>query len=168
METKRDHYRNVFKSDHLGVADLEDFIEQGKPLIFTISHTVQEIGVKVAGKKGNHNIAYFKEPIKPLVVNAGNGEIIRSFVNSPIVQDWNNVVVELYIGENVKSATGGTTRGVRIRQIQPVLKKEKPLFGEINFAPAKKNNATREQIESKYTLTEEVYTKYLAYELPTT
>ncbi|MNL54700.1 hypothetical protein D3C87_1780510 [compost metagenome] len=78
------------------------------------------------------------------------------------------MVVELYIGENVKSATGGTTRGVRIRQIQPVLKKEKPLFGEINFAPAKKNNATREQIESKYTLTEEVYTKYLAYELPTT
>ena len=69
---EKNHYRKVFKSDHLGVADLEDLIEQKKPLIFTIKEVKQEWGVPVAGKKGNHNIAYFVEPIKPLVVNAGN------------------------------------------------------------------------------------------------
>ena len=30
------HYRNVFKSDHLGSADLEDLIEKGHNLCFTI------------------------------------------------------------------------------------------------------------------------------------
>ena len=30
------HYRRVMKSDHLGVADLEDLIEDKKSLIFTI------------------------------------------------------------------------------------------------------------------------------------
>ena len=38
MEAKKHHYRNVFKSDHLGSADLEDLIENGVPLIFTITH----------------------------------------------------------------------------------------------------------------------------------
>ena len=56
---EKNHYRKVFKSDHLGVADLEDLIEQKKPLIFTIKQVKQEWGVSVAGKKGNHNIAYF-------------------------------------------------------------------------------------------------------------
>ena len=52
METeKKHHYRNVFKSDHLGSADLEDLIEQGHNLNFTIKEVRQELGVKVAGKK---------------------------------------------------------------------------------------------------------------------
>jgi len=45
------HYRNVYKSDHLGIADLEEMIEQGKPLIFTIREVKQELGKSVAGKK---------------------------------------------------------------------------------------------------------------------
>ena len=60
------HYRKVFKSDHLGVADLEDLVEAKSNLIFTIKQVKQEIGVRVAGRKGNHNIAYFNENIKPL------------------------------------------------------------------------------------------------------
>ena len=36
-QTARHHYRNVYKSDHLGLADLEDMIEQGiKDLVFVI------------------------------------------------------------------------------------------------------------------------------------
>ena len=76
---KKHHYRNVFKSDHLGSADLEDLIEQGSNLIFTISHARQELGAKVAGKKMDANVVYFKENIKPMVVNATNGKIIKSF-----------------------------------------------------------------------------------------
>ena len=69
---KKSHYRNVFKSDHLSSYDLEDFTEQGRPLEFTIKNVVQELGTKVAGKKIDANIAYFVEPIKPLVLNATN------------------------------------------------------------------------------------------------
>lgn len=156
------HYKAVFKSDHLGSADLEDLIEQGKSMIFTISHTVQERGVKVAGKKGDHNIAYFKEKIKPLVINATNGKIIKQFTGSSFVEDWNNVMVELYIEENVKAVSGGLTQGVRIRHIQP-REKQKPIFSELNFENAKKVNATREQIEKAYSITDEMYKKYTEY-----
>ena len=161
-ETKKHHYRNVFKSDHLGSADLEDLIEQGSNLIFTIKHAKQEIGAKVAGKKVDANIIYFVEPIKPMVVNATNGKIIKSFTGSAFVEDWNNVPIELYIDENVKAVTGGTTQGVRIRPVQPKVN-QKPLFTSANFEKAKTANATREQIEKIYTLTDEVYTQYLAY-----
>ena len=45
------HYRKVLKSDHLGVADLEEFLEEGKSLVFTIKQVKQEYGVSVAGRK---------------------------------------------------------------------------------------------------------------------
>lgn len=57
------HYRKVFKSDHLGSADLEEFLEDGKKLVFTIKEVKQEIGATVAGKKINANIAYFVEKL---------------------------------------------------------------------------------------------------------
>lgn len=113
------HYRKVFKSDHLGVADLEDFIEAGSDLIYTISHVKQEIGVRVAGNKGDHNIAYFVEPIKPLVLNAGNSAIVKKFSgNSPFVEDWSNVQVQFYIQNNVRLGKD-VVSGVRIHPDQP-------------------------------------------------
>jgi len=160
--TKKHHYRNVFKSDHLGSADLEDLIENGTPLIFTITHAKQEIGVKVAGKKMDANIVYFKEPIKPMVVNATNGKIIKQFTGSSFVEDWNNVLVELYVDDQVRAVTGGLTQGVRIRPIQPRVA-TKPLFTSANFEAAKKANATKAQIENRYTLTDETYNEYLIY-----
>lgn len=159
---EKHHYRNVFKSDHLGSADLEDLIEKGSNLIFTIQYAKQERGVKVAGKKVDANIVYFKEAIKPLVINATNGKILRQFANSPMVEDWNNIVVELYIDENVKAITGGTTQGVRIRPTQPKLKVKKD-FTEVNFEPAKKANATKDQILAVYDLSDEVWLKYQSY-----
>jgi hypothetical protein len=118
MENKT-HYRKVFKSDHLGTADLEEFLEEKKRLVFTIKEVKQEYDVIVAGRKGNHNIAYFKENIKPLVLNATNSRIVRSFnENSPFVEDWNNTIIELYIDANVKMK-GEIVGGVRIKPTQP-------------------------------------------------
>ena len=117
------HYRKVFKSDHLGVADLEDLIEEGTPLIFTITHVNQEYNVAVAGRKGNFNIAYFKEPIKPLVLNATNSKTMKSFCNgSAFVEDWKDVPVQLYIDPSAK-LKGEVVGGVRICPDQPRLGK---------------------------------------------
>jgi len=120
------HYRKVVKSDHLGVADLEEFIEEKKSLIFTIKQVNQEINVSVAGRKGNYNIAYFNEDIKPLVLNAKNSKIMRKFAGgTPFVENWNNILIELYVDHEVKFA-GETVGGVRIRSKQPV--KDKPVL----------------------------------------
>lgn len=113
-ETKT-HYRKVFKSEHLGIADLEDMIEEGKELKFTIQQVKQEYDVKVAGRSGNFNIAYFKESIKPLVLNSINSKAVKSFADgSPFVEDWNNIPVQLYIDSNVKMK-GEIVGGVRIK-----------------------------------------------------
>lgn len=107
------HYRKVFKSDHLGVADLEDLVETGSNLVFTIKQVRQEIGAKVAGKKIDANIAYFVENIKPLVLNAGNSKIMRGLSGSCFIENWQNITVQLYIDENAK-LKGQTVGGVRI------------------------------------------------------
>ncbi len=118
MDSKT-HYRKVFKSDHLGVADLEDLIESNTPLIFTIKHVKQEIGVTVAGRKGNFNIAYFDEKIKPLVLNATNSKTMKKLSGgSAFVEDWVNVNVKLFI-DSKASFGGEVTGGVRIYPTKP-------------------------------------------------
>ena len=161
MEKKQTHYRKVMKSDHLGSADIEEFIEDKKPLIFTIDHVKQEYGVTVAGRKGDFNIAYFKEVIKPLVLNATNAKTVCSFVKdrSPFVENWNNIKVELYIDKSVKMK-GEVVGGVRIRKSQP---KPKAQFTETNFDAAKKAKATIEQIKVSYEITPEMEVKYKNY-----
>lgn len=168
MENKH-HYRNVFKSDHLGSADLEDFTEQGTKLVFTIREVKQEKQAKVAGKKIDANIAYFIENIKPLVLNATNSKTVKSFAKtkehpngSPFVEDWKNLVVELYVDENVQMK-GEKTQGVRIRPVQPIINKSKPEFTEANFEKAKSANATIEVIKERYIVSSEIEKKYAEY-----
>ena len=161
MEQKH-HYRKVFKSDHLGCADLEDLIEAKQPLIFTIKEVRQEFDKSVAGKKGNFNIAYFNEAIKPLVLNATNSKIVKMFAGgSPFVEDWKNIKIEMFIDENVKMK-GEVVGGVRIKAIQPKDKVKKE-FTEANFDAAKLAGATIESIKNHYTITPEMEQKYLAH-----
>ncbi|WP_299116873.1 hypothetical protein [uncultured Winogradskyella sp.] len=177
METKT-HYRNIAKSDHLGVADLEDFNEKNIPLVFTIKEVKQELKVKVAGRTGDFNIAYFiqniidekgqKVNVKPLVLNVTNAKIVSTFnptkenpKGSPFVEDWSNTKIQLYIDPNVKMK-GEVVGGVRINPMQPKEAIKKP-FTEANFEPAKKANATIEMIKKSYSLTPEMEEKYLEY-----
>ena len=102
MNAPKTHYRKVFKSDHLGVADLEDLLEQGSDLIFTIAYVKQEYGIRVAGRKGDHNIAYFREDIKPMVVNATNSTTLKNKAQSIFVEDWKDMTVRLYIEPKFK------------------------------------------------------------------
>lgn len=122
LQNGKTHYRKVYKSDHLGQADIEDFMESGSDLIFTISHVKQEYGVTVAGRKGNHNIAYFAEGVKPMVLNATNAKIVRGFSGSTFVEDWKEIRVQLYIDPSVKMK-GETVGGVRIATRQPPAQK---------------------------------------------
>lgn len=158
------NWRKVYKSDHLGAIDLEDFISQGKKLIFTVKEVKQEFGAKVAGKKGDFNIAYFVEPIKPLVLNATNARILRSFAPSGEVETWSNITIELYIDTNVKAIGGGITEGVRIKPIQPKIEvKEKPIFTSNFFLKAYEAGGTIESISKSWTITEDVKKEYIKF-----
>ena len=57
---------------------------------------------------------------------------------------------------------GEVVGGVRIKQVQP-MSKQKPLFTEANFEKAKQANATFEQIEKAYILTDGIKLKYIDY-----
>ncbi len=164
MENKT-HYRNVFKSDHLGIADLEELTEKGFRLVFTIKEVKQYVltsdknsGVVVAGKRISANIAYFKEDIKPMVINATNGKIIRTFApnNSPMVEDWKGLVIELYIDPSIKMK-GDIVGGIRIKPTKPTLTKPElvPLMvDEWNRAIAHLSlpNGTIGDIKKRYSL----------------
>jgi len=124
MSNKK-HYRRVFKSDHLSSYDLEDFLESGVLLEFTIKEVKQyemdqnkKGGVSVAGKTISANIAYFVEDIKPLVLNATNSSILSSMAGSAFVDDWKNIPVELYILKNIRFGKE-TVNGVRIKETPP-------------------------------------------------
>lgn len=170
--SEKNHYRKVFKSDHLGVADLEEFIEQGRPLVFTVKETKQYLlepnkkdsGIMVAGKRISGNIAYFVEPIKPMVLNATNSKIMQSFhpEKSPMVEDWNMVKIELYVDKSVKMK-GDVVGGIRIRPVQPVAVKSKPIFSEANFEKAHNAGASIDKIKEIYAISEEVEKEYIKY-----
>lgn len=128
---QKNHYRNVFKSDHLGIADLEEMTEKGQRLVFTIKEVKQYVltsdrnsGVVVAGKRISANIAFFKEDVKPMVINATNGKIIRTFApnNSPMVEDWKGLAIELYIDPSIKMK-GDIVGGIRVKRTKPLIVK---------------------------------------------
>ena len=120
-QTKEVSYRKAYKSDHLGVVDLEEMIENGKSLVVTIKDVFFEEGVVVAGNKGSHNIAYFAEPgMKPLVLNSTNAESVRALCKGGARLDtWKlPVLVELYIDATVKMK-GQVVGGIRIKRQAP-------------------------------------------------
>lgn len=165
MSETKTHFRKVYKSDHLGVSDLEEMQEEGMTkFVFLIDHVNQELEATVAGRKGHYNIAYFKQPkngsIKPFVLNAGNAKIVSNFAASPFVEDWKNIPVELFIDHKVKMK-GVEVGGVRIKQVMPNLEKKKPTFKMANFEAALAKNATIEMIEKHYTVSPATRAKYL-------
>jgi len=166
MSAEKHHFRKVYKSDHLGVADLEEFLEEGKKLIFTIKQVKQEVNATVAGKKGNFNIAYFVESIKPLVLNATNAKQIKLFTGSSFVEDWNNVKIELYCDELVKMK-GEVVGGVRIKPIQPK-DKIKPQFTADKIPAIFAKGISIDQIKEVYLITAEVEAQYLEYGITAT
>ena len=127
--TIKHHYRSVLKSNHLGVADLEELQEQqgdDAKFIFTIKHVRQEINVSVAGRQGDFNIVYFNEKVKPLVLNATNSKTLRKLANSVWLEDWSGLMIELFIDSSVMMM-GENTGGVRISPKKVVLKTDMTL-----------------------------------------
>ena len=117
------NFRNVFKSDHLGVIDLDEMAGSGSNLIFTIDYVTQHKSIKVAGKSIPANIAHFKENIKDWVINAGNSAILHKLSGSIYTKDWNNLTVELYVNRDAK-LKGEVVGGIRVSPRRVILAKK--------------------------------------------
>ena len=152
------NYRAVYKSEHLGVVDLEEMIETKQSMIVSIREVKQEMGTMVAGSRGNFNIAYFVENIKPLVLNATNAGIVRKLSGgSTDTDNWKNVLVELFIDPSVKMK-GQIVGGVRIKGEKPT--KPKPTATQTTMDSAFGKKATIEEIEKIYIVSTELKEYY--------
>lgn len=117
------HWRSCDKTDFLGSADIEELTnDESKDLIAIISK-VEIKEVKVRGKKDTCRVATFTNTsIKPMIINVGNGKILKGFANSKHIEDWVNIPVSIYVNDSVKFGTE-TMEGLRFRPQQPQLKK---------------------------------------------
>ena len=162
-------WRKYRKSTHLASADLDAMETDGLALVFQIKEVKYETNVDVSGTKQDGIFCYFMEAVKPLKLNSTNNKILAGFAKQDgligrechVIENWSGMKIELYVDRNVKMM-GAITDGIRIKPLRPKAKVKKE-FTESNFEAAFKANATIEQIEKSYTITEEIKTKYLNY-----
>ena len=162
-------WRKYRKSTHLASADLDAMETDGLALIFQIKEVKYETGVDVSGTKQDGIFCYFMEAVKPLKLNSTNNKILAGFAKQDgligkechVIENWSGMKIELFVDRNVKMM-GEITDGIRIKPLRPKAKVKKE-FTESNFEAAFKANATIEQIEKSYTITEEIKSKYLNY-----
>jgi hypothetical protein len=158
---EKTHWKKVFNSEYLGSCDLED----GKDIRATIKNVVIKKVKNTDGKETDRNVAYFTDPnLKPMVLNATNCKILKKFCNSPWINDWVNMAVQIYVKDDVK-AFGDITEGLRFREYKPSDEKPKLTFEMPAYQKAlellKSKTKTIADIEKVYTLTKEVRAELL-------
>ena len=113
-EKKRVHWKKAFSSEYIGSSDLEDY----KDIILTIKEVRLE-QTKGTKEKEMKNIAYFKENMKPMILNATNCKAVRKLAGgSNFINDWKDIRVTIYVERGVK-AFGEVTDALRIRATPP-------------------------------------------------
>lgn len=107
----------VSDPDYLGEADFNE----GEEKIVTIDRV--QFGVKIKSAEGTSEkaVVYFKERIKPMILNVARSKAITKVAGSKFIEDWHGVSIALYIDDNVK-AFGDVVSAVRVRPRKPVVK----------------------------------------------
>ena len=116
---EKTHWKKHFNYDYLGSYS----IEQGDEPIVTIQSTGDE---EVTGEKGKKEKCFtckFDEFDKPMILNRTNCKAISTVAESPNVEDWIGVRVQLRV-EPV-AAFGTVTDALRVKTTKP---KENPLI----------------------------------------
>ena len=126
MET---NYRKAFNSPYLSAADLVE------PIQLTIKCVKQEKD-KTKGEKTDKilNVAYFDqheirkgEKLKPMVLNVTNCKFLASIFKTPIIENWVNLEVEVFVANNIKFGRD-LVEGLRLREARkkPALTPDSP------------------------------------------
>jgi len=147
------HWRKFHDPDFIGAYAFQP----GERKILTIAKAGLEKVTGTAGKKEDCLVVRFKENEKPLICNVTNSKAIAKVADSGYIEDWTGTAIELYTTE--VQAFGDTVEAVRVKSTAPMKKPElnskHPAYAKV--VEAVKNGYTREQVEQKYTVTDEVW-----------
>lgn len=115
--TKTPWKKIVSDPDYLGEADFNE----GEEKIVTIDHVVSGVKIKSAEGTSEKAVVYFRERIKPMILNVARSKAITKVAKSKFVEDWTGVQIALYIDDNVK-AFGDVVSAVRVRPQKPIVR----------------------------------------------
>ena len=106
------HYRKAFNSPYLSSADIVH------PTVLTVARVALEKD-RTNKSKELFNTAYFEEkeirpgePLKPMILNVTNCQIMRQMCGSSFIDDWNGTVT-VHVDRNVKFGRE-TVEGLRL------------------------------------------------------
>lgn len=119
--SEKTHYRKAFKSPYLSSADIVE------ATVLTIKHVKLEAD-KSKKTKDHFNTAYFVEkeirkgePLKPMILNAGNSKTMSKLADSKFIDDWADMRITVYVDHNVRFGKE-TMDGLRINPNKPNVK----------------------------------------------
>jgi transcriptional regulator with GAF, ATPase, and Fis domain len=111
-------WKRLMNPDYIGAY----ILDPGQEMTLTIDRVVSE---KIKGEKGKIDIKpviYFKEQIKPMILNNTNCMTIEFLTGSDLPDDWAGHKITIY-GTPVKMGNE-TVEALRIRATKPELKKD--------------------------------------------
>ena len=138
---EKTHYRKAFNSPYLSSADIVE------PVVLTVSHVRLE-GDKSKKTKDSFNTLYFSEkeirkgePLKPMVLNAGNSKIMAKLADSSFIDDWSGINITIYVDKNVRFGRD-TVEGLRINTTpaKKELTQSDPMWGKAIQSYKKEGN----------------------------
>ena len=145
----------VAKSPYLGSWDLPGNFQN-------VQLTIKEVRKEVTvGLKENelHNIVYWKETAKPMILNATNAKVLRAITGSPHIEKWAEHRIELRVEKGVK-AFGDIHDTLRIvnKKIQidkPLLDSKHARYKEV-LEKLKNKETTLEVVSEYYVISKEL------------
>ena len=117
MSNKTPWKKIVSDPDFLGEADFNE----GEEKVLTIDRVVSSVKVKTAEGTSEKAVVYFRENVKPMILNVARSKAITKVAGSKFIEDWSGVPIQLYIDDNVK-AFGDVVSAVRVRHRKPVIR----------------------------------------------
>ncbi len=96
------HYRKAFDSPYLSSADIVE------PTVLTVRNVTLEAD-RTKKTKDLFNTAHFVEkelrpgePLKPMILNAGNSKTMKALTGTPFIEDWRDIRIMVYVDNHVK------------------------------------------------------------------
>lgn len=132
------HWKKLTNPDYLGAYSLDD----GKDIIVTIDHVVQEKVTGADGKSEECVVCYFRGGVKKMILNATNLKMITKILDTPYIEKWSGRKIQIGI-EKVR-AFGDTVEALRVRKTLPKDVEIKCTACKRNITPA--NGMTPEQV----------------------
>ena len=112
------HWKKVVSDpNYLGEADFQENEEK----VVTIARVAEEVVVQTNRGKEKKAAVYFRENLKPMILNATRSKAITKVAGSPYFEDWVDVKIQLYIDPNVE-AFGEIVSAVRVRPKKPIIR----------------------------------------------